>query len=102
MNCDIPKQIIAATKGSPETVIDLNERKLIVTGRAAEVAVDHVLSSAKPTNSEVAPGGVRGLSVTDFDSLAERAELATTGSSDHTRHTVDPEGNDRIVTHLAA
>ena len=99
MNGDIPKQIIAATKGSPETVIDLNERKLIVTGRAAEVAVDHVLSSAKPTNSEVAPGGVRGLSVTDFDS---RAELATTGSSDHTRHTVDPEGNDRIVTHLAA
>lgn len=99
MNVDIPKQIIKATDGSSETVLDLNTSRVIITGEAAKIAVDQVLSGVEASNREVAPGGARGLSVADFDS---HAKLSTSVDSDHTRHTIDPEGNDKIITHLAA
>lgn len=99
MNADIPKQIMneARDSSTPDVLLDLNRNRIEVTGRAAQRVVDIVLQSATPTNREAAPGGKRGLSIVDYDSRPERTQERT----DHTRHTVNPDGEDVITVHLA-
>lgn len=101
MNDKIPKQIRQINISAPhhEVVTDIEAKTITLTGEAARRAVSGVLREAKPSNAVRAPGGVRGLSIVDYDS---KNGVTEGNHSHHTRHSVGPDGEDRVTVHVAA